>query len=276
MKKKLVIGISAIILALALLCGCGTKDEVNNNMSDNQQAEENVVINNSGEVPEENIVEDEELPAENSGDVALENSESGDTVNEEVVPEIDNNKNAEDTEISDNWLDMEFVFDGLKYKIGETSYNDLKNAGWTFDLADYGRPNGYILNPGDKSFSTVDLRNSKYGDGYKAFCITVGFVNNDTVAKDITECDIWSVKTDTRYGFKLKDSYSDMTIAKGIKYGSSEADVLAAFGTPTETYENPEHGYKTFTWRHDFSKYLKITVYADGGVSAIELQQYKF
>ena len=276
MKKKLVRGTSAIILALALLCGCGEKSEVNDNLPDNQHTEEKVVINNSGEAPEENIVEDEELPVENSEDVALENPESGDTANEEAVPEVDNSKNVGDAEISEDWLEMEFTFDGVKYKIGETSYNDLKNAGWTFDLADYGRPNGYILNPGDKSFSTVDLKNSKYGDGYKAFCITVGFVNNDTVAKDITECDIWSIKTDTRYGFKLKESYSEMTIAKGIHYGSSEADVLAAFGTPTETYENPEYGYKTFTWRHDFSKYLRITVYADGGVSAIELQQYKF
>lgn len=275
MKKKLVLGTSAIVLALALLCGCGAKDDINPQLPENQQVGENAVVNNSGEVRDEAILEDEEIITEDSGDIAIENGESGDIVNEEVTSENDNEV-VSNAEISDDWLDMEFLFDGIKYKIGETSYKDLKDAGWSFDLADYGRPNGYILNPGDKSFSTVDLNNSKYGDNYKAFCLTVGFVNNDTVAKDITECDIWSIKTDTRYGFKLKDAYSEMTIAKDIHYGSSEADVLAAFGEPTESYENEEYGYKTFTWRHDFSKYLRITVYADGGVSAIELQQYKF
>ena len=179
-----------------------------------------------------------------------------------------------DVQISNDWRDLEFIFDGVKYKINETSYADLKAAGWTFDLADYGYENGYILNPRDKTYGTIDLKHSKYGDEYDAFYITVGFINNDTVAKDITECDIWSISMDTRYGFRMKESYSDMTVAKGIHFGSSEADVIAAFGTPDDTYENAENGYKSLSWCYDYSTYLKITVYADGGVSKIELQQY--
>ena len=207
------------------------------------------------------------------------------TVTPEVeTPNTDNNltvpvepiepSKPSDLTISDDWRDLEFVFEGVKYKINETSYADLKAAGWTFDLKDYGYENGYILNPRDKTYGTIDLKHSKYGDEYDVFYITVGFINNDTVAKDITECDIWSISMDTRYGFRLKESYSDMTVAKGIHFGSSEADVLAAFGTPEDVYENAENGYKSYTWCYDYSTYLKITVYADGGVSSIQLQQY--
>ena len=179
-----------------------------------------------------------------------------------------------DLTISDDWRDLEFVLDGVKYKINETSYADLKEAGWTFDLKDYGYENGYIMNPRDKTYGTIELKNEKYGDKYDAFSITVGFINNDTVAKDITECDIWSISMDSRYGFRLRESYSDMTIAKGVTFGTSEADLLAAFGTPEDTYENTEKGYKAYTWRSDFSEYLYINVYADGGVSSFKLQQY--
>ena len=65
-----------------------------------------------------------------------------------------------------------------------------------------------------------------------------------------------------------------MTVAKGIYFDSSEADVIAAFSTPDDTYEKAENGYKSLTWCYDYSAYLKITVYENGGVSACQLQQY--
>ena len=275
MKKKLVLGTSAIVLALALLCGCGTKDDINPQLPENQTSNSSIV-NTNDELQEEIIDVKEDIISEESGDIVLDTTNSGDVTNKDTtVPESEEvNSDINSTEISDNWLDFEFLLDGAKYKLGETSYNDLKNAGWTFDLADYGYSNGYILNPNDKSFSTIKLNNAKYGDKYNDFYITVGFINNDTVAKDITECNIWSIIADARYGSKMIESHSDMMITKGIHYGSTEEEVLTALGTPNDIYENSELGYKTFSWNYKYSPNLRITVYADTGVSKFELKKY--
>lgn len=53
--------------------------------------------------------------------------------------------------ISDDWKDCEFIFNNKAYKL-YFPYSDLKNDGWSFDLADYGYANGYVMNPGDKSY----------------------------------------------------------------------------------------------------------------------------
>ena len=53
--------------------------------------------------------------------------------------------------ISDDWKDCEFIFNNKTYKL-YVPYSDLKNDGWSFDLADYGYSNGYVMNPGDKSY----------------------------------------------------------------------------------------------------------------------------
>lgn len=268
-KNRLLVSLLALSMIVSL-CGC----TVNINVGEDEKSGITIgTPDNTSDVQEPIVtpgIEEPVVTPEVETPVVTPEADDNLTIPVESTSKVE----TSELTISDDWTDLEFIFDGVKYKINETSYADLKAVGWTFNLADYGYENGYILNSRDKTYGTIDLKHSKYGNEYDAFYITVGFTNNDTVAKDITECDIWSISMDTRYGFRLKDSYSDMTIAKGIHFGSSEADVLAAFGTPYDTYENAENGYKSFTWYDNASKYLKITVYADGGVSSIQLQEY--
>lgn len=193
---------------------------------------------------------------------------------EENTKQEENSDKSDETtggNLSDNWTDMQFQFDGKNYAI-PFSYQDMKAAGWSFDLAEYGYDGGYVLNPGDKVSSTIDLTNASY-DPYEVY-INVGFINNDDTAKDITECDIWSFSLDVATGFSLADSYPDMKIAKGIGIGSTREEVEAAFGKTEEVYEDTELNYVSLEYSLDVTYYLRINIVGDYGVTSIELQAY--
>lgn len=174
-------------------------------------------------------------------------------------------------DISDDWTDLEFGLDGIKYKMN-VPYSDLVANGWTFDLKDYGQEEDYQLDANYKVYGTIDLNHSKYGTDYEDFYITVGFINNDTVPHEVIDCDVWTLTANALYGSGFKEPCGNMTIAKGIHFGSTEEEVLAAFGTPYDVYES-DLGYKAYTWYED-SKYLDITVYPDKGVTSIGMKAY--
>lgn len=174
--------------------------------------------------------------------------------------------------VSDDWKDMEFIFDGVKYKI-PVAYSELVANGWSFNLADYGYPNGYILNPRDTVSSTIDLVNPKYNEQLSC---NVGFINNGSAAKDILECDVWAFGLDIAYGTDKLDNVPDMAIAKGIKMGSTAQEVEAAFGTTDDVYESTELGYKVYEYQVDYNLHMKFTIYNDYGVTSIEFQRYNF
>lgn len=192
---------------------------------------------------------------------------------ETVKPEENSDKSNETVSgnLSDNWTDMQFQFDGKNYAL-PFSYQDLKEAGWSFDLAEYGYDNGYVVNPGDKVSSTIDLSSSSY-DSYEVY-VNIGFVNNSDTAKDITECDVWSFSLDAATGFSMADSYPDMKIAKGIGVGSTREEVEAAFGKTEEVYEETEENYVFLEYSLDYTYYLRIGIIGDHGVTSIELQAY--
>ncbi|MGI6199167.1 MAG: hypothetical protein ACOYJA_00185 [Christensenellales bacterium] len=173
-------------------------------------------------------------------------------------------------ELSAEWTDQQFTFDGQNYAIF-FPYEQLEAAGWTFDLADYGHADGYILNKGDKVTSTIELTNPNYSEKLR---VNVGFVNHGDEAKDILQCEVWGFACEITYGFKRLDSVPEMTIAGGITWGSTKEQVEAAFGEPKDVYTSEDHGYVTYTYQDEFSKYLKLTIFDEMGVTKIEMQNY--
>lgn len=164
---------------------------------------------------------------------------------------------------------MQFTLDGVLYQL-PLSYQTLANAGWTFDLADYGHENGYLMNPGDLVYSTVQLENPAYND----VTMMVGFVNNSDEVLDITQCDIWSLELNTCYGFQQVETFPDMVIGNGLHFGSTHEEVLAAMGPCDDIYESTDYGYSVYDYNYDFTYYLKLTVYNDLGVTAIDMCTY--
>ena len=260
MKNKtlrVLVTVATLTLSCGIFAGCGEKNE-----SQQTQAESQVKQENNDEKPEPTETE----PQETETEVA--ETESGADVVTVSEPENDSTAGGE---LSDDWVDMQFIFDGNSYQL-PVSYSELEANGWSFDLADYGYETGYVMNSGDKTYGTIELTNPNYSE---KLTVQVGFINNSDRAMDIKECDIWCFELDTCYGFGQVESYPDMDIAGGIGLGSSREEVDAAFGVCEDVYEATDYGYVTYSYDVDYTYYLKMTIYDDKGVTAIELSTYE-
>lgn len=245
--------------------------------------EESVVVSEKikDDAIEANKVKDKDVDLEIDEDnievgdgvtVTIDDEDVGKNEDEDEDKKVDTSSTPSNSKIDSDWSKLEMSIDGVVYKF-PYDFAELKNNGWTLDLKKYGKENGYLLNPGDKTYSTIDLYSAKYGSEYDSFSIRCGFKNYDNKAKDITECDLWSIDMAIDYGSRLKKSYPNVEIAKGIKFGSSEKDILAAFGTPDDTYESTDLGYKTLTFDKDGIK-ARFKVSNKDGLVQIEYQNY--
>ena len=102
----------------------------------------------------------------------------------------------------------------------------------------------------------------------------VGFKNYGDKAADILECDIWSIKLERTYGFKLKDKYPTIEIAKGIKWGATKDEIVAAFGPYDDIYEAKENGYVVYKYEDNYSKHMSLTIYDEFGLTCVEFSNY--
>lgn len=105
-----------------------------------------------------------------------------------TLPDTSEDRPVVDAEPMDGtWEDMSFFFDGHEYSL-PFAYSEIEANGWTFDIADYGYEDGYVMNAGDQTYESIELKNPDYPD----VTVKIGFVNLDSSAKDITECDIYA------------------------------------------------------------------------------------
>ena len=279
--KFFILGVSISALLGMTACGKETSTKptdvettMNTAVDETLEKNEEVETNNSNEKmePEEEKKEEEVVPEETKElEQEAETNASADSDQSSDQQDAPTESNVAAGEISDEWTDMDFVLDGVKYSL-PVSYHELEANGWTFDLAAYGYADGYIMNAGDKTYGTIELENSKFNE--KLGC-TVGFINLDSSPKDITDCEIWCFHLETDHGFKLLDNVPSMTIAKGISMGSTREEVIAAFGETDDVYEATDYGYCTLSYKVDYTYYLAITVYDEYGVTSIKLENYQ-
>ena len=115
-----------------------------------------------------------------------------------------------------------------------------------------------------KVIGTIDIENPNFD----------AEVTNDTDStKDITECSIWSIDVDNAFVDEDEKPVS-FTLAKGIHNGSSLQDVINAYGEPKDSYRADSLGYWTYTYQDEYSKYFKLTIYDDKGVTAFSYDMY--
>lgn len=268
-KKRMKRKFLSVLLVVSVVLACtGCSNPLFNILSKGKDEQKKPVQ----EEVKDDYYDEEEIDEEDVDVDEKEDDKEEVKVENDGKEEVDANTNVD---LSDNWTDMQIAIDGKVYNL-PVDYDVLKADGWSFDLADYGKENGYILNPGDSVTSTIELTNPKYGEEFDSATLYVGFINVDDTAKDITECHIWSIKSDSYYGSRQMEKYPSVTVAKGIKFGSTEQEVIAAFGQPEEddVYVS-DSGYKTFEYCNDYSQYLRLTIYEDTGVSCIEIKEYQ-
>lgn len=256
MKKKL-ISILLCAIAVASLAGCGKKvdmdalreeirEEVLAELEEEQKKEEREAEKEARRAEKEK--EDEEEPVETD---PVETPEVTDTPEQTKTPVAG----------STEWQSMTFTLDDKTYTL-PFAYEDIKSD-WNFDMADYGHENGYILNPDQYVYSTISLEHNTYDCSFY-----VGLANNSDSAKDITECDIYSVSIDMQWG----DSYPDLVLPGNLTWGSTLEEVEAVFGIPEDTYYSENLGYWNYTYSVDYTNEFSLTVYEDKGITEFTLR----
>ncbi|MCR5632673.1 MAG: hypothetical protein K6F60_04185 [Eubacterium sp.] len=263
----LIIGIIVGVLVFLLVCVfviiaiTGKKD-------DDKKEEKKT----TEEVTEEETTEEE--IEEITEEATEEETTEEDTTEEETEEETTEESSAGGTattpdDMSDDIFDCQFAMDGTVYTL-PFDYSLISDK-YTFDLADYGYEDGYILNPKDKVTSTIELESDDLDENVNFW---VGFLNTGSEAKDIKETAVWAYSIDINWA--ETDKYPEIILPKGITWGSSVDDVKAAYGEPTEDpYRAEELGYWSYTYKsEDYDVYLTLTIYDDKGITKIEYQNY--
>lgn len=119
-----------------------------------------------------------------------------------------------------------------------------------------------------KVIGTIDLENPNFDSE-----VNIGFINDTNSTKDITECSVWSIDVDNAF-VDDDETPATFTLAKGIHNGSSLQDVINAYGEPKDSYRADSLGYWTYTYQDEYSKYLRLTIYDDKGVTAFSYDMY--
>lgn len=190
-----------------------------------------------------------------------------------VSNKVKDNKNDNTAIVGDNeftssdWSSGEIKLDGVKFVLKD-KYLKFVNASWSIDLEKYGYANGYILNSGDKTSTTIQLDNKKY----ETAVAQIGFINSSKEPLDIKECDIWSISINN----KNAEVPIPFELPGGIKNGSSIEDIVKAYGelTAENIYRVDAQGYTTYHYQSGTDKYLDLYVYDNVGLLEINFKMY--
>ena len=202
MIKKILVGISALLLVALSLCGCGNNK-------------------NNDDIPNTNL---------NNNSTISENNFSGEIVDSVIaIPE-----NSE--EISENWEDGEFLYDGKKVKL-ICNFTELStNLGLKFNDE---KKNEFTLNPN----YTVSGGQCTVGNTEN---IVISLINQTEQVQKYINCDVDTFSINI---FNLKKNnnfeYSKIQLSKGITWDSTLEDIIAAYGEPEKRIDN-EYGFNIY------------------------------
>ena len=100
------------------------------------------------------------------------------------------------------------------------------------------------------------------------------FVNLDSSAKDITECDIYAFSLDTCYGFDQVDAFPIMSVSGGLTIGMDEQSAVAIMGECDDVYEAEE--YNSYSYQdEEYNRHLDFEVNDENGITYFDLTYYQ-
>ena len=261
--KKILVCLLALFMVLSLVA-CGNDKMPNPDETTSETVSEQ---NKETSAPTDESTQPEETE---KPDVD-ESKPDEETKPTESKTEDESKPNEDEKLTTDDWKDLTIKIEGKVFTF-PYSYKNLKQFGYDFDIADYGYADGYILNPRDKISGTIKLENPDL-DKYDCATVYIGFANFSDKAKDILDCDLWTISINNQFGTtKLVKDKLTFELAKGIKSGSTIEDIMAAYGEPNETYD--AETYVVLTYSNDFSEYMRLTVNNEHGLIGVELKSY--
>ena len=100
----------------------------------------------------------------------------------------------------------------------------------------------------------------------------VGFFNDSSEQKPVTECVVTKVSLDASWG----DSYPEVILPGGVTWGSNRNDVESVYGKPSEEpYYSESLNYYSYDYSDSsYTNNVELSIYDDGGVSEIAIRHY--
>lgn len=131
---------------------------------------------------------------------------------------------------------------------------ELEAAGVELD-SEY-TPEDYVVNAGEYDIAWFE---DASGDS-----IMVGMINKGSEPAAIKDCQVGSISVDA---WSLTNGSLKVIFPGGIQIGSTEADLLAAYGEPDDSYEDEEYGNSYF-WYGDeaYISSCNASITADTGL----------
>lgn len=133
---------------------------------------------------------------------------------------------------------------------------DIEAAGVTLDT-DY-TPENYVVNAGE--YELVWFANENGSE------IMVTMYNTTDSPIEVKDCVVGGISVDS---YELEYGGLTVIFPGGIQIGSAEADVLAAYGEPDDTYEDPEYG-NSYDWYDGDSYYKRCSIDTEAGSGLVE------
>ena len=159
-------------------------------------------------------------------------------------------------DVSSNWEDMEFAFEGKKLKLNTSTLRNMEDTtGWKVDLSGY--PSGFIVNAG-QTIASIRLSKAKAGAGAAGsspYYLTVDVTNPGSDVRGVEDC--------TLVGISLSgtpEGAPSLVVAGGISFGMADADAaIKAIGSKPNNQSSGE-GYRSLTWTSgDYKKSLGLS-----------------
>ncbi len=274
MQKRIVCALLAVLMSAGMLGGCTLSISTTSSKTSSEEVSSLVSSEESSSSEASEVSSEAESEAESS-EVSEESKEE--SAKESEAESKEESKAESKTEskakttgtVSDDWKDFQFSFDGQLYTM-PVDYKTLADAGWTFDISDYGYEDGYILNSGDKTSSTIDLENDKYDD----VDVSIGMINTGDKACDITEGQAWAFGCDISFTDD-DEPKPEIELPGGLTWGSTVEDVIAAYGEPEdEPYYSESLGYYSYEYETEDFRSFSLIVYEDKGLTEFDFHIY--
>ena len=209
-------------------------------------------------------------------------SSEEDEVDPEILAELASETNAKlMKELSDDLFSQEIIIDDHHLTV-PFDYAEIRDV-YDFDPADYGYEDGLVLEQGQRIAGTVDIESDSMDENVTFWA---GFINDTEEDVDIKDSKVNSVRVDVRWAEAFKpggvdkdyftDEYPRVVLPGGITWGSTEEEVIEAYGKPKEEpYRSEDSGYSIYKYDSgDYKYFVEIVIYEDLGVSEISVRAY--
>ena len=247
--RKLMIGIS-LVMVMVCLCGCNTTKNNDEDVVEKEQYVENNNLNNLEENSNQVTENNENINEDTNVNTEIISGEKVEVISpEEIVNE----------DISSNWEDGEFLYNGKKVKL-ICNFSELqRDLGLKFNDE---TKNEYVVNPN----YTVSGGHCSVGNSEN---IVVNLINSSNEVKKYPQCDVDTFSINIFYLKKDNDTnYSKIQLAKNITWDSTKEEVIAAYGEPYKVTET-EYGSNLYYRSSDSYSKLEFGFNNDLGMTSI-------